>query len=31
VAKTRRLMKQHIRAGREHIVNSLWQDNHLRL
>jgi DNA-binding GntR family transcriptional regulator len=31
VAKTRRLMKQHIRAGREHIVNSLWQDKNLTL
>jgi DNA-binding GntR family transcriptional regulator len=31
VAKTRRLMKQHIRAGREHIVSSLWQDKQLNL
>jgi len=28
VNKTRRLIKQHIRAGREHIVGSLWHDRH---
>jgi DNA-binding GntR family transcriptional regulator len=26
VRKTKRLIKQHIRAGRDHIVGSLWQD-----
>jgi DNA-binding GntR family transcriptional regulator len=28
---TRRLIKNHIRAGREHIVGSLWQERDLKL
>lgn len=31
VQKTRRLIKNHIRAGREHIVGSLWQDRNMKL
>jgi DNA-binding GntR family transcriptional regulator len=31
LTKTRRLIKQHIRSGREHIVGSLWQDRNLKL
>jgi DNA-binding GntR family transcriptional regulator len=31
LTKTRRLIKQHIRSGREHIVGSLWQDRDLKL
>ena len=31
IKKTKRLIKQHIRAGREHIVDSLWQDRNLKL
>jgi DNA-binding GntR family transcriptional regulator len=29
--KTERLIKDHIRSGREHIVNSLWEDRHITL
>lgn len=29
--KTERLIKDHIRSGREHIVNSLWQDRDIKL
>jgi DNA-binding GntR family transcriptional regulator len=29
--KTERLIKEHIRSGREHIVNSLWEDRNLKL
>ncbi|HMK65325.1 MAG TPA: GntR family transcriptional regulator [Thermodesulfobacteriota bacterium] len=31
VKKTERLIKDHIRSGREHIVNSLWEDRHITL
>lgn len=31
VRKTRRLIKQHIKNGREHIVGSLWQDKSLEI
>jgi DNA-binding GntR family transcriptional regulator len=30
VAKTRRLVRQHIRAGSDHIVGSLWQDRTMK-
>lgn len=30
VNKTRRLIRNHIRAGREHIVGSLWEERNLR-
>jgi DNA-binding GntR family transcriptional regulator len=31
VKKTERLIKDHIRSGREHIVNSLWEDRNITL
>jgi DNA-binding GntR family transcriptional regulator len=31
VKKTRRLIKQHIKNGREHIAGSLWQDRTLEI
>jgi DNA-binding GntR family transcriptional regulator len=29
--RTERLIKDHIRSGREHIVNSLWEDRNIKL
>jgi len=31
VSKTKRLLKQHIRRGRDHIVGSLWEDRSLEI
>jgi DNA-binding GntR family transcriptional regulator len=31
VKKTTRLLRQHIRNGREHVVGSLWQDRSLEI
>ncbi len=31
VKKTRRLLRQHIKNGREHVVGSLWQDRSLEI
>ena len=31
LAKTRKLIKNHIRAGREHLVKNLWQGRNLKI